>query len=106
MEIKRATEIYVETTRRFRIRQPEADETIVCPACGERMLTAEMSAAFFQIKCRRVYQIIETGAAHFAETETGATFVCPSSLDAAIKNEIAGLIIGSQTENPSGEIEI
>lgn len=113
MEIKRATEIYIETTRRFVIRQPETDETILCPVCGEEMMPAEMSAAFFQIKCRRVYQLVEAGAAHFVETEAGATLVCLSSLDAAIGNtngaslaEIAGLLADSATKNSAGEIEI
>ena len=84
MEIKRSVEISIEKTRRFRIRQPETDAMILCPTCGEPMLTAEAAAVLFQINCRRVYQIIEAGAAHFVETETGALFVCPSSLDAVI----------------------
>lgn len=84
MEIKHTTEIIVEKTRRFVIRQPETDTAVWCPACGERMLTAEASAALFSIRCRRVYRIVELGAAHFVETETGALFVCPPSLDAAI----------------------
>ncbi len=86
MEIKRSIEISVEKTRRFVIRQPEMSETISCPTCGEPMLTAEAAAVLFQINCRRVYQIVEANAAHFAETETGAMFVCPPSLDAAIGN--------------------
>lgn len=86
MEIKRTTEISVEKTRRFVIRQPETDEMIFCSACGEPMLTAEAAAALFKIKCRRVYRIVESNAAHFTETEAGAMFVCPQSLDAAIGN--------------------
>ena len=86
MEIKRTIEISVEKTRRFVIRQPEADATLSCPACGELMLTAEAAAVLLRVKCRRVYQIVEPGAAHFVETETGAMFVCPPSLDAAIGN--------------------
>lgn len=39
MEIKRTIEISVEKTCRFVICQPEADETLSCPACGELMLT-------------------------------------------------------------------
>lgn len=113
MEIKRTTEISVEKTRRFVIRQPETNETMSCPTCGESMLTAEAAAALFGVKCRRVYQIIETGAAHFVETEAGALFVCPPSLDAAIGETGAAPIIGnvkpsaySQAENPTGEIEV
>ena len=113
MEIKRTTEISVEKTRRFVIRQPETDPAIACPACGEPMLTAEASAVLFGVKCRRIYRIVETGAAHFHETETGAMFVCPSSLDAAIENiddappaEIVKLLADSAAENQTGEMEI
>ena len=65
MEIKRTIEISVEKTRRLVIRQPETDRMISCPVCGEPMLTAEAAAVLFQINCRRVYQIVEAGAAHF-----------------------------------------
>lgn len=113
MEIKRTTEISIEKTRRFRIRQPETDETILCATCGEPMLAAETSAALFKIKHRRVYRLVEANAVHFTETETGAMFVCPQSLDAAIGNfndvpieEIAGLLSGSAAEDRCGEIEI
>ena len=106
MEIKRSTEISVEKTRRFVIRQPETNELISCPVCGELMLTAEAAAALFHIKYRRVYQLIEANAAHFTETETGAMFVCPQSLDAAIGNaddaltaEIVKLLTDSAAEN-------
>lgn len=113
MEIKRTTEISVEKTRRFVIRQPETDATITCPACSEPMLVAETAAVLFRVKCRRIYQIVETGAAHFFETEAGAMFVCPSSLDRAINNidsapaaEIVKLLADSSAENRIGEIEI
>lgn len=112
MEIKRTTEYFVEKTRRFRMRQPETDAIILCPACSEPMLTAETSAVLFQIKCRAVYRIVEAGAAHFVETDAGALFVCPSSLDAAIGNvevvppaEIVQLLVESaknQTEELQG----
>lgn len=112
MEIKRSIEISVEKTRRFAIRQPETDETISCPACNELMLTAEAAAVLFKTKCRRVYQIVEANAVHFLETEAGAMFVCPSSLDRAIGNnddvpfdEIAKLL-SDAAENRTGEIVI
>lgn len=112
MEIKRSVEISVEKTRRFVIRQPETDKTILCPACNETMLTAEAAAILFQIKCRRIYQLVELGAAHFNETETGAMFVCPPSLDRAIRNiedlppaEIINLLADAAAENQTEEIE-
>ena len=113
MEIKRSVEISVEKTRRFVIRQPETDAMIVCPTCGEPMLTAEACALVFQINCRRIYQIVEANAAHFAETETGAMFVCPSSLDQAIGDvtdspiaQIVQLLTDSAAENQTEEIKI
>jgi predicted RNA-binding Zn-ribbon protein involved in translation (DUF1610 family) len=86
MEIKRATEIFIERTRRFIIRFPDTGEAIPCPVCGEQMLTAEMSAALLQIKCRRIYQLVEAGAIHFLETETGAIYACPQSFGGAAEN--------------------
>ena len=113
MEIKRSVEISVEKTRRFVIRQPETNQTIWCPACNEPMLAAEASAVLFRVKCRRVYQLVELGAAHFVETETGALFVCPPSLDAAIGEtddaptaEIVKLLTDAAAENKIGEVEI
>ncbi len=106
MEIKRTTEISVEKPRRFIIRLPENDEKIVCPTCGETMLTAEASAVLFRVKCRLVYQIIEADAAHFVEPETGAMFVCPTSLDRAIGDvndtpiaQIVNLLMDSAAED-------
>ena len=87
MEIKRTIEISVEKTRRFVIRQPETNRMISCPVCGEPMLTAEAAAVLFQINCRRVYQIVEAGAAHFVETADGFLAVCPESFKAILNGE-------------------
>ncbi len=80
MEIKRRTEIFVETNRRFVIHQPESADEIFCPRCAEPMLTAEQSAAFFKISRRDIYRSIESDAVHFIEAETGILFICPNSL--------------------------
>ena len=85
MEIKRTTEIFVETKRRFVFNQPEIIEPVFCLNCDQQMLTAEQAAALFQINCRSVYRLIESGVAHFAETAAGAAFVCPSSLAGVIE---------------------
>ena len=87
MEIKRIIEIFVETNRRFVVRQPESDEQIVCPDCGEAILAAEQIAIVFKISRRAVYKIVENGAAHFAETETGAVMICLSSFAAAVDGD-------------------
>lgn len=70
----------VTTNRRYIIRQSPSDRQIVCPKCGKPTLTAEQAAQLFGIKQRRIFQIIETDAAHFTETEAGAVLVCIKSL--------------------------
>ena len=80
MEFKRATEIIIATKRRFVICQPETAEQYLCPRCDEAMLAAEQTAVVFNLSRRTVYQLVESGAAHFAETEAGLLLVCPNSL--------------------------
>jgi hypothetical protein len=88
MEIKRRVEMQVATSRKFIIRQPQAAEPIFCQTCGGA--TAEQTAAVFGINQRAVFQFIETGAAHFAETSAGAVMICLPTLAALLpdKNEI------------------
>jgi hypothetical protein len=80
MEIKRTTEILVETERRYVVHQPDNVEQVFCPGCNELMITAEQAAVIFELSHRTVYQLVENGTAHFTETETGVLFVCPNSL--------------------------
>jgi hypothetical protein len=85
MEIKRTIEFFVETRRRFVVaNQPQAEKRS-CPACDEPMLAAEQAAAFFQINCRLLYRLIERSAAHFVETETGASMVCLAWLETILR---------------------
>ncbi len=56
------------------------------------MLTTGQAADFFDIKQSRIFQIIETEAAHFTETEAGAVMICLTSL--------AEVLGGGQTETP------
>ena len=96
MEIKRTAEILIETHRRFIIFSlDEAAEQKFCPECREAMLTAEQAARFFQINARRVYKLIETGAAHFVETETGAALICLASLENALQPDGAKELNGT-----------
>ncbi len=92
MELKRKTEIFVETNRRFILHQPESTEQLFCPQCDEPMLTAEQIAAFFEISRRAVYQIVENARAHFIETESGFLLVCPESMSNLLRErkEILG----------------
>jgi len=56
------------------------------------MLTTGQVAYFFDIKQSRIFQINETDAAHFTETEAGAVMICLTSL--------AEVLGGGQTETP------
>lgn len=84
MEITRTTDILVETKRRFVVRRTPAAEPTFCADCGGATLTAERTAAFFGINQRIIFQFIESGAAHFAEIETGAVMICLPTLAALL----------------------
>lgn len=88
MEIKRTFEMVVAAKRRYVIRQAAPDRQFVCAKCGEAMLTAEQAAGFFDITQRRIFQIIEIGAAHFAEAEAGAAMICIASLAEFLNGEM------------------
>ena len=93
MEIKRKFEMSVATNRRYIIRQSKQVGQIACAECGEPMLTTEQAANMFGIKQRRIFQIIETEAAHFTEIEAGAVLICMTSL--------AEVLDGGQTLTPA-----
>lgn len=77
MEIKRTTEIFVETKRRFVIEPLETTlETVVCPQCAAPMIQAEQIARLLGISRRSVYQTIERGAWHYVETGDGFLYIC------------------------------
>ena len=82
MEIKRKFETLVATKRRYVIRQSPLVRPTTCAECGEPMLAIEQAADLLGIKQRRIFQIIETGAAHFTEAEAGALMICLNSLAA------------------------
>jgi len=88
MEIKRKFEMLVATNRRYVIRQSPPGRQLACAKCGEPMLMTEQAAGFFNIKQRRVFQIIETEAAHYTEIEAGAVMICLSSLAAILDGEV------------------
>ncbi len=92
MEIKRITEILVETERQYVVRQPEYATQVFCPACNEPTLVAEQIAGVFGISRRVVYRIVERDAAHFTEIETGAVMICLTSLAAFLESGAKGLI--------------
>lgn len=93
MEIKRKFEMLVATNRRYVIRQSASAKQIGCAKCGEPMLTTEQAANLFGVQQRRIFQIIETEAAHFTEIEAGAVMICITSL--------AEFLDGEQTLTPA-----
>lgn len=84
MEIKRNFEKLTFTKRRFVIRQTPSAEQTVCAECGEMMLPIAQAAILFRQKQSRIFQIVETGAAHFTEAEEGALMICLNSLAAVL----------------------
>ena len=80
MEIKRNFEKLTVTKRRFVIRQTPSGKQTACAECGEPTLKIGQAAKLLGIKQRQIFQIIETGAAHFTETEAGALMICLNSL--------------------------
>jgi hypothetical protein len=92
MEIKRKFEMSVATNRRYIIRQSKQVGQIACAECGEPMLTTEQATGLFDIKQRRIFQIIENEAAHFTENATGVVMICMTSL--------AEVLDGGQTRTP------
>ena len=87
MEIKRKIEMLVATNKIYVIRKPSTHRPTDCAECGKPMLTAEQTAVMFGITQRRVFQIIEAGAAHFTEAEAGALMICLTSLAAVLDCE-------------------
>ena len=87
MEIKRKFEMLVATNRRYIVHQSTPGKQIACAECGEPMLTTEQAANIFGIKQRRIFQIIETEAAHYTETEAGAVMICMTSLAKVLDGE-------------------
>ena len=80
MEIKRNFEGLVVTTRRFVICQTPSVKQTTCAECGEPMLTIAQAAVLLGIRQSQIFQIVETGAAHFTEAKAGALMICLTSL--------------------------
>lgn len=87
MEIKRKIEFLVATNEKYVVRKSSTHKSTACAKCGEPMLTTEQTAALFGITQRRIFQIIEAEAAHYAEAEAGAAMICLASLAAVLSGE-------------------
>lgn len=95
MELKRSFDLLVATNRRYTIRRSSAKQ-IACPRCGEPMLITEQAAGLFGIAQRRIFQIIETEAAHFSEIEAGAVMICLPSLATVLDGDGAVVANGDR----------
>lgn len=84
MKIKRKIEMLVATNEIYVIRKSSTHRPTACAKCGKPMLTAEQTANLFGITQRRIFQMIEAGAAHYTEAEAGAVMICLSSLAAVL----------------------
>jgi hypothetical protein len=87
MVIKRKFEMLIATRRRYTILRSSPDETTACPECGEPMLAIGQAAAFFGVKQRAIFKIIETGSPHFSESKVGEVMICLPSLAAVLECE-------------------
>jgi RNase P subunit RPR2 len=87
MEIKRSFEKLTVTKRRYVISQTPSVKQITCAECGEPMLAIAQAAVLFRLKQSRIFQIVETGAAHFTEAEAGELMICLNSLSAVLDCE-------------------
>ena len=87
MEIKRKIEMLVAKSEIFVIRKTSTHKPTSCTKCGKPMLTAEQTANLFGIRQRSIFRIIELGAAHFTENESGAVMICLNSLATVLDAE-------------------
>lgn len=84
MKIRRSTETVVETHEVWVIRRSGDYLSPPCVTCpnGPPMAKPEDTARLAGVSTRTVYQWIEAGRVHFAETPEGDLFVCPASIPA------------------------
>lgn len=87
MKIERKFQLSIATNRRFILRQASTGKKIACAECGEPMVTTEQAAGLFEIKQRRIFQIIENEAVHFNDNEVGGVMICLSSLAVILDGE-------------------
>jgi hypothetical protein len=84
LEVKRRTEIIVETERVILIRRRRRGPgpALWCEACGadSLMLTTGEAAALLGATERHIFRLAEVGQLHWTETPEGALLICRASL--------------------------
>ena len=81
--IKRKRKITVETIQNVTVSSPSgAPPAVWCHVCGDQvgMVTADHAAAMIGVKSRTIYQCVESGQIHFADTPEGLLLVCVKSV--------------------------
>lgn len=107
MNAKRITEITIEATESVTIRRAAGSVRMVCSACdpaGE-MVTLDQACTLSRIGARALFRLIEAGALHFQETESGSVFICLHSLQIAAQ-QISGGLNPPQNQTPNQTKEI
>ena len=79
------TEIWIETREQIIVRSLPVKFYATCLDCQTEtvFLAPEHAAAINNISLREIFRLVEGGAIHFLETETGATLLCFISLSQA-----------------------
>ncbi len=80
MEVVTKIEMFLATRRRYVVHRSPTGRLLNCTQCGQPMVTAEQAAATLGINQRRLFQIIEAGGLHYAETPGMAMMICLTSL--------------------------
>lgn len=88
MEVLRKVEMFVATSRRYVVRQSPSGRKVDCMLCGEVMVTAEQAAVMLGVNQRRLFQIIEAGGLHYAETASAAMMICLTSFAGFLDSDL------------------
>jgi hypothetical protein len=89
---RRTTRITVETERFLSLRKTGASSKRIawCAVCGaeRRLVTPAEAPALAGASDQMIYQLVESGALHFAEHEDGRVLVCLDSLAKQSQNRL------------------
>lgn len=82
MKIKRRTKIVTETERKLSIAVKRVPVRFFCVRCAAsaEMLSINEAANRTEKNWREIVGLIESGALHSTETETGEIYICARSL--------------------------
>ena len=84
MRRRKRTETTIESHEVWVVRRARPVSPAWCDLCAGRagMLTPDEAAQWRGVSTRTVYQWVEAGSLHFAETADGALLICLASLAA------------------------